>query len=316
MRRSLLLVTLAVASAACNQVLGLADTRARDAAVIPPDAQDSDGDGFPDQVDNCRMIANPDQHDEDNDGVGDLCDDCPLEVDPDQHDADHDGVGDVCDPHPEDMLDRDCLLVFDTLRDPTTFDQHWTTVTTPGGTGSVTPATEHVTIAAGTKTGFVSQEVGSTMLSVQVRGLLASAGFPNKAQIGAATLEAKAFTNGVFCTLTNTTIPLHGQAGIEVWQTGTQLITAAPSTGPMSGSPIDQLVLLRLGPANSPTQLPVMSCRVDWGIATGVGQATLPGMPDPGPPGVFAVQTTFEVDAVAIYDVAQTGMSCPGAVIR
>ena len=38
---------------------------------------DSDGDGVPDDIDNCPDDSNPDQLDSDGDGVGDVCDDCP-----------------------------------------------------------------------------------------------------------------------------------------------------------------------------------------------------------------------------------------------
>lgn len=37
-------------------------------------AFDSDGDGIPDETDNCPSVFNPDQADFDNDGIGDLCD--------------------------------------------------------------------------------------------------------------------------------------------------------------------------------------------------------------------------------------------------
>lgn len=85
---------------------------------------DSDGDGIPDDKDNCPTKYNPDQADIDNDKIGDLCDDCPKDPlnDPDddkvcqdldncpdiknplQNDQDQDGIGDVCDVCPNDPL--------------------------------------------------------------------------------------------------------------------------------------------------------------------------------------------------------------------
>ena len=44
-----------------------------DGAIVPA-SPDTDGDGVPDQVDNCPLVANPDQTDSDGDGVGDACD--------------------------------------------------------------------------------------------------------------------------------------------------------------------------------------------------------------------------------------------------
>jgi hypothetical protein len=72
---------------------------------------DSDGDGVPDNNDNCPATPNGSQADTDLDGVGDVCDadddndgvpdaedNCPLISNPDQSDFDNDGVGDTCDP--------------------------------------------------------------------------------------------------------------------------------------------------------------------------------------------------------------------------
>jgi len=70
---------------------------------------DSDGDGFPDNADNCPGVSN-DQTDTDDDGLGDACDDdddgdgdddvddnCPLVANADQTDTDSDGAGNACD---------------------------------------------------------------------------------------------------------------------------------------------------------------------------------------------------------------------------
>jgi hypothetical protein len=74
---------------------------------------DDDGDGIPNNVDNCPAISNPRQLDADNDGIGNACDpdkdgdgvanandNCPLVANADQtddSDAQPDGVGNACD---------------------------------------------------------------------------------------------------------------------------------------------------------------------------------------------------------------------------
>jgi hypothetical protein len=82
--------------------------------VLPP--PDRDGDGVPDDTDNCPDVANPDQADSDGDGIGNACDtgddgdlsdvdedevpaqddNCPFVFNPDQTDSDGDGEGDAC----------------------------------------------------------------------------------------------------------------------------------------------------------------------------------------------------------------------------
>ncbi|MEM7246104.1 MAG: thrombospondin type 3 repeat-containing protein [Acidobacteriota bacterium] len=61
---------------------------------------DADGDGLPDEEDNCPDEVNADQADLDADGVGDACDNCPLTENAMQDDADEDGAGDACDSCP------------------------------------------------------------------------------------------------------------------------------------------------------------------------------------------------------------------------
>ena len=79
-----------------------------------PTNVDTDGDGIPDQSDNCPTVPNADQRDHDADGRGDACDVCPHIAD-DGADADGDGVGDACDPRPHDPGDR--IALFDGFYD-------------------------------------------------------------------------------------------------------------------------------------------------------------------------------------------------------
>lgn len=69
-------------------------------------SDDADGDGIPDNFDNCPFVPNRDQKDSDGDGVGDACDNCPFVANKDQKDTDGNGVGDACDPD----IDGDGIL--------------------------------------------------------------------------------------------------------------------------------------------------------------------------------------------------------------
>ncbi|MBW1768500.1 MAG: hypothetical protein JRJ65_15825 [Deltaproteobacteria bacterium] len=67
-----------------------------------PVTEDTDGDGFDDDQDNCPADFNPEQSDGDGDGLGAQCDNCPADFNPDQVDGDSDGAGDQCDTCPDD----------------------------------------------------------------------------------------------------------------------------------------------------------------------------------------------------------------------
>jgi hypothetical protein len=71
---------------------------------VPDD--EIDGDGVPDDCDNCPTMTNSDQVDGDADGRGDACDNCLEISNAVQADADGDGAGDACDCQPSDPSQR------------------------------------------------------------------------------------------------------------------------------------------------------------------------------------------------------------------
>ena len=78
-----------------------------DGAPDVPAADDADGDGVADAVDNCAERANSDQSDEDSDKIGDVCDPCPISSD--HSDSDGDGVPNTCDPS---SINQDHIALF------------------------------------------------------------------------------------------------------------------------------------------------------------------------------------------------------------
>ncbi|MCH7572517.1 MAG: thrombospondin type 3 repeat-containing protein, partial [Planctomycetes bacterium] len=89
-----------------------------DTFTEPPPKDDIDGDGVPDDVDNCPNHPNPDQADCDGDGIGDVCaiawglsEDCDSNGIPDEceiptHDCNGNGMLDICDI--ADGVSEDC----------------------------------------------------------------------------------------------------------------------------------------------------------------------------------------------------------------
>jgi Thrombospondin type 3 repeat len=103
------LVGSAGASAGCGRV-GFGLFRGGDATGDDDaPANDADGDGIANAVDNCPDVANPDQADEDGDALGDACDPCPPFAA--TADADADGIPDACDPYPN--APGDAIVLFD-----------------------------------------------------------------------------------------------------------------------------------------------------------------------------------------------------------
>lgn len=79
---------------------------------------DTDNDGIPDTLDNCKFVENYDQLDIDTNGTGDACDDfdrdgiinandnCQNEPNTNQSDEDSDGIGDMCDDQESRLTER------------------------------------------------------------------------------------------------------------------------------------------------------------------------------------------------------------------
>jgi hypothetical protein len=111
-------------------------------------ANDTDGDGIENSVDNCPDVPNPDQANEDGDKFGDACDPCPVEANDTPSDPDGDGVADGCDPHPTTPGDK--IVVFEGFANgiPTTWDVVGTTSAAAGSISLTTVANNHTSVIA------------------------------------------------------------------------------------------------------------------------------------------------------------------------
>jgi hypothetical protein len=111
-------------------------------------ANDSDGDGIDNAVDNCPDVANPDQANEDGDKFGDACDPCPVEANDTPNDPDGDGVADGCDPHP--TVAGDKIVVFEGFANgiPSNWDVVGTTSAAAGAISLTTVANNHTSVVA------------------------------------------------------------------------------------------------------------------------------------------------------------------------
>jgi hypothetical protein len=84
-------------------------------------------------------------HDEDGDGIPDDCDDCPADANPLQVDSDGDGVGDACDPRPGQM---DRIAFFESFE---TAPTGWTLQNATFSTDQV-----HLAVAGGNSFAYTS----------------------------------------------------------------------------------------------------------------------------------------------------------------
>jgi hypothetical protein len=298
MRAMVACATLVVA--ACNQVFGIDRTRFVEV--------DDDHDGIPDIIDNCVGIYNPTQSDKDHDGVGDACDNCPLVANPSQTDVDLDMIGDACDPEPE--VGLDCLLLFDSFHDKATFDQHWAIISDPGGTPDVQPMDDKVILHSADKygIGIASKDLSSLPFAVQ-----ALAQVPQLADGGIATASNAApdLMSGFVCGVDfrSTTLAMFPDGAIQAAAAG-----VTPVEESLSSAHVDPELLVRLYyHALASLSGATLRCRVDYGVAIGLAEATLSTIPTSGAPGVFVQNTTAELDGIAIYG---TGNPCPASIIR
>lgn len=287
--RHLVVLGLVIGSG-CNLTLGLDETA----------LTDNDGDRALDGDDNCPAIANADQADEDRDGVGDVCDNCPILLNPLQEDVDEDRVGDDCDPHP--ATEGDCLVMFDSFRDPAGFTDHWLPLA--DANHAPAPADGHVELA--------STDLKYTGLALRGADGSAALGTFDVILVGRTDLsmpaELRAVSNatkpgdGYMCWLyraNDSPVMALGKdfAGISIQLTGDNVFDVAT------------IRMITTSPAGAPE----MMCRADYGIALATSSIAV-SVAEPGMVGAVARLSTAEVDSIQITTVAPAG--CPAEVRR
>jgi hypothetical protein len=291
--RCILLATLLAAPVAgCNAVFDIRETRPVDAAIVVLiDASDIDHDEVADVDDNCPAAANADQLDGDGDLAGDACDSCPLTANAQSEDSDADGLGDACDPHPN--TSGDCLVLFDTFRDPTQFSAGWdifTTNTTP----NVEPRAGDVVLhyQAGFNLGILAKNVAG-FVNVEVQSTSAT---------GQAVVVAVAATStslaGYQCNLQQSTN--------NVVVNGPSCTTTFKNVIPPVSGARNSSVRLYLDDTGSGV---TTSCRADLGFSVGTASSTSCTRNDTGAPGVLAAGEDVTVHAITFIRW-QPGETC------
>lgn len=307
MGRMVQLAALAVLLGGCDRLFGLqplvfAGSDAGSADAANPD--DLDGDGVPDERDNCPNVVNNDQRDFDMDGVGDACDNCPLDPNPTQLDGDHDLIGDACDPHS--TITRDCLVLLDTFSDDTAFATNWTAYK---GTGSPTimPSQNAVTITPGIggSLAFVANDAGAVLagaFDVEIRGEVSLSNVGDAAYVTTLMTDV---SHGLGC---GTSVATVGTVDLLLESFGTAE-NANATLGP-TGMTAARIELVD-------DQLPNASCDVALAAnRESLGKTFTNGLPPTGGSGVMAVGATVVVNGIALYrQVAETAQ-CPVPIRR
>lgn len=293
--RFALVLAATFATASCNQVFGIDGTD-----LQTPLDEDGDEVGI---GDNCPQVANPEQRDLDQDGIGDVCDNCPMAANTDQGAVgDGDAFGDACDPHADQS--GDCLIVYDTFKEPDAFATAWT-VSDPVAEplpGSVrVPATARTTL-------FARGSDGSPLQGDFDITVLADVPAPMVGGRLAVVTHASA-SAGNWCSL----LTANGLG--EVGQ-----VAGAPDqwmdlVRGMASPPLGTRARLQLRHIVNPAYGARLSCRIDHGNALGTQYFPIPATPPGSSVGIIVEALDVELHGVVISR-HQPGVPCPDPIIR